>query len=94
MTDDAPAPPKRRGGRPKGSLNKIAGEQPYIPPLDRGEMPLAYMLRVMRDKEQPSERRDYMAKAAAPYCHPALKAIEVTGAGGGPMQYEVVLSFE
>lgn len=30
------------------------------------------------------------AKDAAPYVHPALKAVEVTGAGGGPVQTEEV----
>jgi hypothetical protein len=33
------------------------------------EMPLDYMLCVMRDKLADVRRRDKMAKAAAPYCH-------------------------
>jgi hypothetical protein len=34
------------------------------------------MIRVMRDGDAPTERRDEMAKAAAPYVHPKLAAIE------------------
>jgi len=32
-----------------------------------GEMPLDYMLRVMREESAAETRRDEMAKAAAPY---------------------------
>src|SRR5947207_10335360 len=42
-----------------------------------GEVPLDYMIRIMRDKSAPVERRDEMAKAAAPYVHPKLAAIEM-----------------
>jgi hypothetical protein len=41
-----------------------------------GETPLEYMLRVMRDVTVEHSRRDEMAKAAAPYLHPRLQAIE------------------
>jgi hypothetical protein len=34
------------------------------------------MIRVMRDETAPAKRRDEMAKAAAPYVHPRLAAIE------------------
>lgn len=34
------------------------------------------MIRVMRDESAPDGRRDEMAKAAAPYVHPRLAAIE------------------
>jgi hypothetical protein len=40
-----------------------------------GEMPLDHMLRVMRDPTTEPHRRDAMAKAAAPYCHPQMQAI-------------------
>ncbi len=42
-----------------------------------GELPLAYMLRIMRDPSQP--RRDDMAKAAAPFCHSRLSSVEHSG---------------
>src|SRR4030095_5645341 len=44
-----------------------------------GELPLAYMLRIMRDPSQPVGRRDDMAKAAAPFCHSRLSAVEHSG---------------
>ena len=40
-----------------------------------GEMPLAYMMRIMRDPSTEPHRRDAMAKAAAPYVHPTLAAV-------------------
>ena len=48
----------------------------------------------MRDPEASPERRDYNARGAAPYCHRALKAIEHTGEGGGPIEHKVTLSFD
>ena len=40
-----------------------------------GEMPLDYMIRVMRDPTTEPHRRDAAAKAAAPNLHPQLAAI-------------------
>jgi hypothetical protein len=40
------------------------------------------MIRVMRDQSAPVERRDEMAKAAAPYVHPRLAAVEYAGTTG------------
>lgn len=66
------------GGSRKGKpnrLNVIAREK-----AERGgELPLDYMLKVMRDEKTTAERRDEMAKAAGPYCHPRLAAIEHSG---------------
>ena len=60
---------RRNGaGRPKGALNvrtRIMLEEA----MAGGEMPIAYMLRVMRDENAPDARRDEMAKAAASYLH-------------------------
>jgi hypothetical protein len=42
------------------------------------------MLRVMRDRQQPDDRRDKMAIGAAPYMH--AKAVEVFGQDGGPIE--------
>jgi hypothetical protein len=47
-----------------------------------GETPLEYMLRVMRDPAVDHERRDEMARAAAPYIHPRLTAVAVKGLPG------------
>lgn len=65
-------------GRPKGEPNKKTAElQAAI--AASGETPLEYMLRVMRDKTQKWDRRDEMAKAAAPYVHAKLANVEHSG---------------
>lgn len=67
---------KRAGaGRPKGSPNKASiARQAEI--TASGLTPLDWMLTVLRDTSQPFERRDDMAKAAAPYVHPRLSSIQ------------------
>jgi len=74
---------KRSGaGRRKGAPNKAtAARQAAI--SASGEAPLDYMIRIMRDESAPTQRRDEMAKAAAPYVHPKLAAIEYAGTIGG-----------
>jgi hypothetical protein len=42
-----------------------------------GETPLEYMVRVMRDPMQSNQRRDEMARAAAPYVHAKLLAAKM-----------------
>lgn len=78
---------KREGaGRPKGAKTRITEEA-----LERagdGETPLEYMLRVMRDSDAETDRRDRMALGAAQYCH--AKAVEVSGADGGALSVEIV----
>jgi hypothetical protein len=67
---------KRPGaGRPTGAA-KRAGRQEAAA---TGELPLAYMLRIMRNPSQPVSRRDEMAKAAAPFCHSRLSSVEHSG---------------
>ena len=78
---------KRQGaGRPKGSINRSTAELRAAIAASGEEMPIDYMLRVMHDTKADSERRDDMAKAAAPYLHPRLTSTEVTGKDGGPIQ--------
>ena len=69
---------KRSGaGRRKGAPNTAtAARQAAI--SASGEAPLDYMIRIMRDESAPTERRDDMAKAAAPYIHPRLSSTEAT----------------
>jgi hypothetical protein len=43
--------------------------------VSTGELPLEYMIRVMRDETAEPARRDAMAVAAAPYLHARLAAI-------------------
>jgi len=40
--------------------------------INAGLTPLEYMLAVMRDPGAEQVRRDRMAMAAAPYCHPRM----------------------
>jgi hypothetical protein len=76
---------KREGaGRKTGSLTKRTQEVAAAA-LASGEMPMDYMLRVMRDPTVEHERRDRMAKDVAPYVHPRLATTEHTGKDGGPI---------
>lgn len=67
---------KRIGaGRRAGVPNKANAEREARIAAE-GITPLDYMLQVMRDDQQPTDRRDDMAKAAASYVHPRLSNIE------------------
>ncbi|MDH5667224.1 MAG: hypothetical protein OEY86_04350 [Nitrospira sp.] len=79
---------RKGAGRKKGVRNKASAAREAAIAAS-GEVPLDYMLKVMRDEKQPMEVRLEMAKAAAPYCHPKLAAVEHTGKGdGGGVIYE------
>lgn len=76
---------KKTGGRQKGTPNRAtARREKEI--ARSGTTPLEYMLKVMRNPKASTDRRDDMAKAAAPYVHPKLAAHQHTGRGGGPIQ--------
>lgn len=79
-------------GRPKGSANKKTQEI-VARALAGGVTPLEYMLNVMRDISADEDRRDEMARAAAPYMHPRLQAVEHTGEGGGPIDANITVRF-
>lgn len=68
---------RKTGGRKKGSLNRRTREL-LTQAEAGGEMPLDYMLRIMRSKSKAisDERRDEMAKAAAPFLHSRLATVE------------------
>jgi hypothetical protein len=67
---------KRSGaGRKTGSLSKRSQEVAAAM-VATGDLPLTYMLQVMRDETADRQRRDEMAKAAAPYVHPRLSSID------------------
>jgi hypothetical protein len=70
-------------GRKTGSKNKRTSlmEEASEAALVTGARPLDYMLAVMRDPGEPTQRRIDAAKAAAPYMHPRLATVEVKGAG-------------
>ena len=65
---------KKTGGRRKGTPNRRTAEM-RVEMAASGEMPLAYMMRIMRDPTTEPHRRDAMAKAAAPYVHPTVAAV-------------------
>ena len=71
---------KRPGaGRPKGAVSR-ANEEVRQEAAATGELPLAYMPRIMRDHpSQPVGWRDDMAKAAASFCHSRLSSVEHSG---------------
>jgi hypothetical protein len=89
-----PGAGRRPGGRNTKSreiADKAAAE---------GITPLEYMLSLVRmdsahDNEKIQTAREALrfeaAKAAAPYMHPRLAAVEHTGPDGGPMQMGVTL---
>ena len=87
---------RREGaGRKPGSVTKRTREIAEKA-AQEGITPLEYMLQVMRtppEKTAPAEvqvegmrLRFEAAKAAAPYMHPRLAAVEHTGPDGGPVQ--------
>ena len=89
----------KTGGRKKGVPNK-ATAQKAAAVAESGLTPLDYMLSLLR--EEPPEDADLeqklamsamrfeAAKAAAPYVHPRLAAVEHTGKDGGPIETMVV----
>jgi len=64
-------------GRKPGTPNRVTAELQAAVAAS-GEVPLDYMLRVMRDEGEEPSRRDDMAKAAAPYVHAKLAAVHAT----------------
>lgn len=90
MAGTGSKPGERRGGRKKGTPNKTTVAKRALAEHIRrkGLTPLEYMLRVMRSRSKNTavERKDDMAKAAAPYMHPRLNAIQHTGKDGEPIR--------
>ena len=76
---------KRPGaGRPRGAISKST--RAILEAVAAGgEMPVEYMLRIMRDPREPAARRDEMAKAAAPYLHPKMQATAPSIDDGSPV---------
>jgi hypothetical protein len=72
---------KTGGGSRKGRPNRAtAAKAAEI--AKSGLTPLDFMLKLLRDEQQPDAVRLEAAKSAAPFVHPKLAAIEHTGAGG------------
>lgn len=70
---------KKTGGRTKGVPNKATAAK--VAEVEAsGLTPLDYLLSVMRDDQKMPDVRLDAAKAAAPYVHPRLAAINHSGA--------------
>ena len=86
-------PGERRGGRQKGTKNKKNAET--VANIEAsGLTPLEFMLDVLRDGEQDTQVRFEAAKAAAPYVHPRLAAVEHTGKDGGAIRADMTWTVE
>lgn len=98
----------KRGGARKGAGRKAgSATQKTREIADRamadGLTPLEYMLDLMRSEAPDSDdarvlvshqaMRFEAAKAAAPYIHPRLAAIEHTGADGGAIDHSLTVQF-
>lgn len=77
----------KTGGRKKGIRNRASAER-QAKIAAEGDTPLDYLLSVMRNELGDPVIRLDAAKAAAPYVHPKLAAIEHAGPDGGPIQIE------
>lgn len=92
---------KREGaGRKRGIPNKASAKK-AAEIAESGLTPLDFMLQIMRDEACPedadaavkaafADMRFEAAKAAAPYVHPRLAAVEHTGKDGGPIETKEV----
>jgi hypothetical protein len=58
--------------------------------MEKGETPLEFMMKLMRDDKQNSAVRFEAAKAAAPYMHPKLAAVEHSGPDGKDLNPPVI----
>jgi hypothetical protein len=87
-------------GRKKGSGN-VKSREIAERALAEGITPLEFMLQIMRDEACPDDvpaeqklafhvKRFEAAKAAAPYVHPRLNAVEHTGKDGEPIKFEKI----
>lgn len=70
---------RRPGARNMATLLRYAEKE--------GITPLAYMLKVMRNRKARPQRRDDMAKAAAPYLHARRAPEDKAGRTVPPMIY-------
>lgn len=87
-----------RGGKRKGSGRKVGSKTRKTAEIaqkaaEQGITPLEFMLKIMRDEACPEDAdlaqkiafhsaRFEAAKAAAPYIHPRLAAVELSGIVG------------
>ncbi len=82
-------PGERRGGRAKGAANLKTREIADKAALE-GITPLEYMLSILSDERQETDKRFEAAKAAAPYIHPRLANVEANIEGKVGLTVEIV----
>jgi hypothetical protein len=68
-------------GRKKGGANRLT-EEAIARAEEGGEMPLDFLLRIMRDDGADEAKRIDCAKAAAPFLHAKLNAIDLSASDG------------
>lgn len=73
--------PRPGAGRKKGGVNRVT-EEAVEQAKEGGELPLDFLLRKMRDPQLTEAVQIDCAKAAAPYLHAKLSAIEHSGQVG------------
>lgn len=79
-------------GRKKGSVakhRKLANEA-TIRAVGDEMTPLEFLLGVMRNEQEDDGRRLDAAKAAAPFVHPKLAAVEHSGNQDAPVTFEII----
>lgn len=76
-------------GRPKGARNK-ASARLQAEVASSGVTPLAYLLAILRDETETTERRMEAAVKAAPFVHPRMTAVDVNGTVDGSLTVEIV----
>ena len=76
-------------GRKPGGVNRVTKEAIEAARAD-GELPLDYLLSVMRDKGADETKRIDCAKAAAQYLHPRLNAVDLNASVDAKVIAEVV----
>ena len=67
---------RQGAGRKQGSTNKFSKEL-LARAKTEGDLPIDYLLAVMRDVSQDTRIRLEAAKVAAPYCHHKLAAVSL-----------------
>lgn len=82
-------PGERRGGRVAGTPNRASAAQAAAI-AESGLTPLDFLLGLMRDESADRAHRLDASKAAAPYVHPKLANIEVSGPDGGALEVKIV----
>lgn len=75
-------------GRKKGGRNRLTEEARQIA-KKTGITPLEFLLEAMQDDSLPLDKRIDAAKAAAPYVHPKLSSVEVSGDPERPMRHVI-----